>query len=362
MPPLRFGALAAGDTAPVVTQPEAGRVTLWFPRKPQRGGLRHSCVSYFRTLLRRRLASALIAAFALLVIAGCSGSGDGAAGAAPNLDVDNAAAGGAARGVPGPDFSAPQGAAEYASGADQGKRGQSTELTDVTPQAQIKTAAISLEADDVDEVLGQVSDVVVVAQGEIESEDTSTNRQGKAVNSRLVLRVPVEEFEATVRKIAELGVRYSLETSVEDVTAEVADINSRVRSAEDSIAQLRRLFSQAKKLGDIIALENELSQRQADLEALQAQQRALADLTTMSTITVTVRQTTQPPPPADDDRAGGFIAGLQSGWDAMVGFVRAMSHGLGLVLPLGTLLVLIGVAGYLLLRRVTPRMRPHANE
>ncbi len=313
-------------------------------------------MAYFHTFLRRRVAAALLAAFALLVMAGCSGTG----GAAETADLDAGAAGGAAARVPqaGPD--ALEGAAEYA--ADQGRRGQSTDLTDVTPQAQIKTAAISLYADNVDEVLPQVSDVVVVAQGEIESEDTSTNRQGKAVHSRLVLRVPVEEFEATVTKLTDLGVRYTLETSVEDVTAEVADINSRVRSAEDSIAQLRRLFSAATKLGDIIALENELSQRQADLEALQAQQRALADLTTMSTITVTVRQTSDPPPPAEEDRAGGFIAGLKSGWDALVEFVRALSHGLGLALPLGTLLTLVGVGGYLLVRRFTPRLRPRANE
>lgn len=317
-------------------------------------------MSYFHTFLRRRLASALLAAFALLVIAGCSGSGDRVAGAAADVD---AAAGGAARGAPAQAARVPEGAADYASGADQGRRGRSTNLTEVTSQAQIKTAAISLEADNVDGVLQQISDVVVVAQGEIESEDTSTNRQGEAVESRLVLRVPVEDFEETVTKIADFGVRYTLETSVQDVTAEVADINSRVSSAEDSIAQLRRLFSEAKKLGDIIALENELSQRQADLEALQAQQRALADLTTLSTIAVTVRQTSTPPPPADDsNRAGGFIAGLKSGWDALVTFVLALSHGLGLALPLGTVLLLVALGVYLLVRRFTPWPRPRASE
>lgn len=313
-------------------------------------------MSYFHQSTRRRLASVLLAAFALLVIAGCSSGG----GESTSDSVAPAYAGGAADQPESGDAIA--GAADLSSGAPQGGRGQSADLTEVTARAQIKTAAISLEADDVDKVLQQVSDVAVLATGEIASEDTSTNRKGQAVRSRLVLRVPVDEFETTVAKLADLGVLHSLTRSVEDVTADVADIDSRVRSAQDSIAQLRRLFTAAKKLGDIIALENELSQREADLEALQAQQRALADQTALSTITVTISQISTPPPPADDDRAAGFIAGLKSGWHALVTFVLALSHGIGVALPLGTLLLLVIVLVGLLVRRFTPRMRPRASE
>lgn len=312
-------------------------------------------MSYFHQLMRRRLASGLLVAFALLVVAGCS-SGDSEADQAADYDA-GAAAGDAVRAPAAVDR-----AGNLATGAAEGSRRQSTDLTDVTPRAQIKTAAISLRADNVGEVLEQISDVAVLSQGEIASEDTSTNRQGEAVRSRLVLRVPVDEFESTVNEIAKLGVLHSLERSLEDVTAEVADINSRVRSAEASIAQLRRLFAAAEKLGDIIALENELSQRQADLEALQAQQRALADLTTLSTITVTVARPSTPLPGDDDDRAGGFIAGLKSGWDALVTFVRALSHSLGLALPLGSLLALVAAGGYLLVRRLTPWAGSRGNE
>lgn len=305
----------------------------------------------------------LLALSVLLAVAGCSSGGGGssessagAGGAAVDAQVErsssqggNALAGGAA------DFSAPH-------AAPPRSQPPSRDPIDVTPRAEIKTAAIGIKADDVDKVLQQISDVAVASRGEITSEDTSTNRQGDAVHSRIVLRVPVDEFESTVTGIAGLGVRYSLTRSVEDVTAEVADIDSRVQSAQDSIAQLRRLFTAAKKLGDIIALESELSQREADLEALQAQQRALADQTALSTITISVSQTTTPASISDDnDKAGGFVAGLKSGWDTLVGFVRALSHGIGLVLPLGTILLLAGVLVWFLVRRFTPWLQPRGN-
>ena len=257
------------------------------------------------------------------------------------------------------------GVADYSAAGAKSSPRQHSKLagpTSLTSQAQIKTAAIGLRTKSVDRVLQQIADVALVSRGQITSEDTATNRRGEAVRSRVVMRVPVDQFEPTLTKVKGLGVLHSLARSVEDVTAQVADIDSRVRSAQDSIASLRRLFSAAQKLGDIIALENELSQREADLEALQAQQRALADQTALSTITITVTKATTAPKPGDSDKAGGFIAGLKAGWDALVGFVQAVSHGLGLLLPLGTLLLLTAGLIWFLVRRLTPWMRPRESE
>lgn len=307
-------------------------------------------MSNFHHLPSRLVTLGVPAALTLLFVAGCS-SGVGAP-AGSDAQMDSINAGGRAAPEAGPG-AARSGAADFSSGARAGSKQDSKSLAELTPRALIKTAAVSLQADNVDQVLQQVTDVALTSQGEITSENTSTNRKGQAVRSQIVLRVPVGEFESAVDEIANLGIRHSLTSSVEDVTAAVADINSRVRSAQDSIAQLRRLFTAAKKLGDIIALESELSQREADLEALQAQQRALADQTALSTITVSITRTSTPPA-ADNDSAGGFISGLKAGWDNLVGFVRALSHGLGLVLPLGTLVLMTAALAWLLVRRFTP--------
>ena len=155
-------------------------------------------------------------------------------------------------------------------------------------EAIIKTGAVSLTSDDIGHVLVQVYGIVGGVGGDISKEDTTTDEKGRAVRSALALRVPVEDFDATMLRLSKLGTLVNRVSNAKDVTTEVADIDSRVRSAQRSITTLRRLFDRATALGDIIRLESELAQREADLESLEAQQRALADQTSMSTITMTV--------------------------------------------------------------------------
>jgi hypothetical protein len=131
-----------------------------------------------------------------------------------------------------------------------------------------------------------------------------------------------------------------------------------VRSAKDAIAQLRLLFNRATKLGDIITLESQLSQREADLEALEAEQRTLTAETTMSTISVHV---SRPPAPVVKKHhhtdTSGFVGGLRQGWDALGSAVAAVGHGLGAALPIGIVLIALALLVWACVRRI-PRHRP----
>jgi hypothetical protein len=315
-----------------------------------------------------RVLAALSAVMLIGLLAGCSG-GDGASSSA--APADNAAGGaagdqnaaGASRAADNSSVDSVQPAASAPSAFAPGRGRPAPGLAELTPRALIKTAAVSLQARDVSKVLQEISDATVLANGEVASEETTTNRHGQPVHSRLVLRVPVDNFESTLTKISSLGRLKSLARSVDDVTTAVADINSRVQSAQDSIAQLRRLFSSAQRLGQIIQLESELSQREADLEALQAQQRALADQTAMSTLTVTL---TAPPhrtltPPADK-QSGGFVAGLKSGWHALGVFVGTTSRVVGVLLPFAVVGLLVFGVGWVVVRRVRPPAHPRPSE
>jgi hypothetical protein len=219
-------------------------------------------------------------------------------------------------------------------------------------RALIRTATIALESDDIDRLLVNLDGVVSAQRGIVESEDTQTDDAGDVESASIELRVPVDNFDAAVDAVADLGVLVREQTSTEDVTTKVADVDARVESARRSIDQLRLLFSRANRLGDIIRLESELSQRQADLESLEAQQRSLARQTALSTIHVSVMRPDEEPATAvDDGDQAGFVEGIKSGWSGLVAFVQGTTHVVGLVLPLGTLALAVAVPIWLLVRR-----------
>ena len=145
----------------------------------------------------------------------------------------------------------------------------------------------------------------------------------------------------------------------EDVTRQVADVDSRVESARAALERVRALLDRAVSLGSVIRLEGVLSQRQSDLESLLAQQQALAGQTALGTLEVDVAAPDSAVGPADDDtdEATGFLAGLDAGWDALPRHSCWRSTAVGAVLPfaaLGGLLVL----PVLLWRRRSERRQP----
>jgi hypothetical protein len=111
-------------------------------------------------------------------------------------------------------------------------------------------------------------------------------------------------------------------------------------------------MTKATTIGQVVQIESELSSRQADLESLEAQQRALADQTAQATVTVTLVSDTAPAGSSSDDT--GFVAGLRKGWTA---FTAALVGGLtvlGALLPFAVVLVPFGYLGWRFTRRTRP--------
>jgi hypothetical protein len=167
-------------------------------------------------------------------------------------------------------------------------------------------------------------------------------------SSTTTLRLDNDKVDALLRDVAGLGTVEASSRSSADVTAEVADIDARVRNAQASLARVRALMSKATSIGDIVALEGELSRRQADLEALQARQRALADQTAQATVTVRLYGADAPAPEAEQT---GFLAGLSAGWSAFTGALVVALTVLGAVLPFLLVLGPIALVVWLVARR-----------
>ncbi|HSO04780.1 MAG TPA: DUF4349 domain-containing protein [Candidatus Limnocylindrales bacterium] len=104
----------------------------------------------------------------------------------------------------------------------------------------------------------------------------------------LTVQVPVEDYDEAMEAARDAGEVVQMQQSTYDVGAQVADVDARIAALEASLLRLTALMDEATDITDVITLEQAISQRQSELDALRAQQRDLANQTAMSQISLTL--------------------------------------------------------------------------
>lgn len=259
---------------------------------------------------------------AALAVTGCGAADGGSASSA-----DKAAAPGAGNARPGA-------ADSVASGAGGAKSTHPSKATGTSVPAGshiIRTASLTLQVKDVPEALDSARTAAVDAGGYV-GDETTTRDGGGRERTRAVLRVPTDHYDAVLSSLEGTGKVVERTAKAEDVTDQVVDVESRVKSQRVSVARVRELMDQATKLSDVVALEGELSTRESDLDALLAQQASLKDRTSLATITLSLSET---PLKQAAKKSGtpGFVDALTGGWDAFVTMLRWIAVVFGVVLP-----------------------------
>jgi hypothetical protein len=293
------------------------------------------------------------AATALLSLTACSGGSDSPAAmdAGGDAEMVQPAAGQVeeAPAAPGDDALTDGGGADGSSA----RNAVSTKAVDLaTQQALIKTGAVALRSDDVGQTRYDVQVLVDQHAGQISDDKTETDRSGDPLRSRMVLRVPVADFDEVMDGLGKLETLASTTTSSEDVTTQLIDVEARIKAQQASVERVRQLLAQAQSIRDIMAIESELAQRQAELDSLAQQQAYLKDQTSMATVKVNIERKPDPKAPVTEDDDSGFLAGLAAGWDGLTTTMVAVATVVGAVLPFAVVVLLVGIPVWLLVRRI----------
>ncbi|MFE4581493.1 DUF4349 domain-containing protein [Streptomyces chartreusis] len=273
-----------------------------------------------------------------LALTGCSAANDSggdskaAAGEAARADSDA----GAQEGAPG-------------TGSDAAK---ATTPAKVTASHIIRTASLTVQVKEVPKALDEARATAENAGGYVGNETTTRDEEGHE-HTRVVLRVPVDKYAEVLADLEGAGKLIERSAKAQDVTDQVVDVESRIKSQQASVARIRELMDQATKLSDVVTLEGELSRRQADLESLLAQQASLKDRTSLATISLTLSETPVKKAAKDDDP--GFLDALAGGWNAFVTMLRWIAVAFGALLPFAAVAVLILLLWLKVLRPRLPR-------
>lgn len=231
----------------------------------------------------------------------------------------------------------------------------------VQQRAVIQTGSVSLHCPDVADARFELEKLVDRHGGQIDDERTATDQDGTIARSRIVIRVPSREFDDAMTELGRLGILVEATRKAEDVTTQVIDVAARIKAQAASVERVEALLSRAQSIGDVVAIEAQLTRRQAELDALRQTQAYLADQTSMSTISVHLERSTDQPPTAPAEDHTAFVAGLIAGWDAFTDVAGGLAKATGAALPfLGVLLLLAWPALLLVRRFASTRPAPEA--
>ncbi|MEU0147967.1 DUF4349 domain-containing protein [Streptomyces sp. NPDC006288] len=277
----------------------------------------------------------------LLTTGACGASGDGGGPALDSASDRKAAA-------PGAEGTGGESAAKPADGA-------STAPGSAVAVHVVRTATLSVEVESVPKAVAAARDAAEGAGGLV-AEETTERVDDTHETSHLVLRVPQARYDEVLRRLAGSGKLLSRTSNAKDVTGQVVDVGSRIATQRASVTRVRDLMDKAGKLTDVVALEGELSSRQADLESLLAQQASLEDRTSLATVTLELGEPYEEGGDPEDGTTG-FLDALAGGWDAFVTMLRWIAVAVGATAPFLAAAAVLLVLWRLLRGRRLPRRR-----
>jgi uncharacterized protein DUF4349 len=262
----------------------------------------------------RRGLGALAAACLVVVIGGVgfsslTGTGNGSSDSAGVARDENTAGGDAAvqDSAKGPDASkvAPRDAREV-----------------------VTTGSVDVTVTNPRDIAGHFSAWVEAHQGRIDRRIESKDGDGRA-SASLTVRVPSGQVSAALAKLAAYGDVGTVDVQHDDVTAQGQDLDARITALKLSIDRLQKILARADSSAEVVSAENALTERQEQLESLQAQRTALTDQVTLSTLSVELIQKGS----ASSVSPGGFQGGLTKGWNALVDTVNGVVSVAGVLAP-----------------------------
>jgi hypothetical protein len=308
------------------------------------------------------VAGALVLGLALGALAACAGTGSDSAASSGSAE----SAVGVADSGSAPDSPAGDSQRDLAKGSSESSTG-GTGAAAAGPVAlqqrrQVRSGELVVVVKDVDAAASSVRATVTAAQGYVQNEETSTRPTGRkgdeptdvpAVEvdrSVLTVRVPQQSLDRVMEQVAGVGSVRSRSQASTDVTDQYVDTASRVKSQKASVERVRTLLGRATSIGDVVRLESELSNREADLEALEARLAALDDSTTFATLAITLARP-DAAPAAAPRRHDGFVGGLLDGWHALGASASVVLQIVGAMIPFAVLALLVGLPVWRVLRR-----------
>lgn len=154
----------------------------------------------------------------------------------------------------------------------------------------IKTGNLTLEVSNVTDAVKRITDAALAVKGFVQA--SSVSELGDGTHSgNITVRVPAAAYESTLSQIRAVATVVKNESSTgQDVTEQYTDLQARLRNAKAQEQTYLEVLRQAKSVEDILKVQERLGSIRAEIESMQGRIQYLDNVTSYSTIYVSVEE------------------------------------------------------------------------
>jgi hypothetical protein len=223
----------------------------------------------------------------------------------------------------------------------------------------VHNGSISMVVEDTRAAQQSIEEMVVEMAGEgayVVSSEEHGGIEGGSPYIAMTIRVPATRFDEAMDRLADLAVEVTARNeSGQDVTEEYVDLEARLESLETARQRLLEIMQDARTTDELLKAEQQLTQREADIESIKGQMQYLAQSAQLAGIWIELQPYILGQPvsarwrPAESVREAveTLVDSLRSFGDFLIFFVIA-------ILPWA---VVVGLVAYGVVRFVLWRIR-----
>jgi TolA-binding protein len=153
----------------------------------------------------------------------------------------------------------------------------------------VRTSNITLVVGDVVTALDKITNLAEDNQGYVVS--SNKWKDNGSTLGTITIRVPAGQFDSAMSALRNMSDEVTAEnTSSQDVTQEYVDLNSTLKNLQATEAQLLQIMTKADKVPDIMAVQEQLTNIQGQIETTKGRMQYLEQTAATSLITVSLTQ------------------------------------------------------------------------
>lgn len=216
--------------------------------------------------------------------------------------------------------------------------------TEKTSAKIIKTASIEFQVKNTAESHQRITALLKKYDAYFANDNHNTSSY--RIDNNMVIRVPADKFDALLEELMKESIYTNYKNiTAEDVTEQFVDTEARLKTKREVEQRYIALLKEAKKVQDILDIEDKLRVIREEIEATEGKLKLLNDKVNYSTIYLNTYQTLDYVPEPEKGFFSNVKEALIRGWRDLIGFVVSL-------IRLWPFLIAAGITVFWFIRRL----------